>query len=232
MIDPNFWISEDISKLSIMARYIFIGMFSNADDEGRGRANTAYLKSIIFPYDDIRTVEVDKALLEISHNTSVILYEHAGNKYYAFTNWSKWQRVDRPSNSLLPAPTDVRRTFDEHSTSDTGTIPPNIKEVNRSKDKLIEENILTFFESVWKLYPRKEGKGQVSKSQKEKLFEIGLEEITRCIERYKKSKSGVELKFLKQGSTFFNSGYVDYLDKNYEEPPEQQSSNPFLQEDV
>jgi len=91
---------------------------------------------------------------------------------------------------------------------------------------------LTFFESVWKLYPRKEGKGQVSKSQKEKLFEIGLEEITRCVERYKKSKSGVELKFLKQGSTFFNSGYVDYLDKNYEEPPEPQSSNPFLQEDV
>jgi tRNA A37 N6-isopentenylltransferase MiaA len=82
------------------------------------------------------------------------------------------------------------------------------------KDKTYEE----FFESVWKLYPKKEGKGSVSKTQKEKLQAIGYEEITRCIERYLKAKAGVDRQYLKQGSTFFNSGYVDYLDKNWAEP--------------
>ena len=38
MIDPNFWESEDVSRLSLFARLLFIGMISNADDEGRGRA--------------------------------------------------------------------------------------------------------------------------------------------------------------------------------------------------
>ena len=128
MIDPNFWMSEDISKLSILARYIFIGMFSNADDEGRGRANTNYLKSAIFPYDDIRVAEIDKALSEISHNTSVTLYEHAGNKYYAFKNWNKWQKVDRPTKSMLPAPIETQEQFDEDSTRIRRRLDPNRRE--------------------------------------------------------------------------------------------------------
>lgn len=41
-----------------------------------------------------------------------------------------------------------------------------------------------FFESVWALYPIKRGKGQVSKSKREALYQIGLEELTRAIDRY------------------------------------------------
>ncbi|MDD5064990.1 MAG: hypothetical protein PHQ35_09585 [Phycisphaerae bacterium] len=214
VIDPNFWTSEDIAKISVFARYVFIGMFSNADDEGRGRANTNYLKSVIFPYDDIRTVEVDKALSEISHNTSVVLYEHAGSKYYAFENWDKWQRVDHSQKSILPPPNDNSRENREPFANESGTTPPNLIEVNLIK------TYDDFFENIWRLYPKKEGKGQVSKTQKEKLYKIGFDELSRCIERYKKSKKGVDSQYLQYGSTFFNSGYVDYLDCNYEKPVE------------
>ena len=79
-----------------------------------------------------------------------------------------------------------------------------------------------FFETLWKLYPKKKGKGQVSRSQKQKLYKIGTEEMTRCIERYKKDASGTDEQFLQYGSTFFNSGYVDYLDKNYTETKKEQ----------
>ena len=51
MIDPGIWQSEDFSKLSTLAKLVFIGLFSNADDEGRGRAKAAYIKSTLFPYD-------------------------------------------------------------------------------------------------------------------------------------------------------------------------------------
>ncbi|MDA8227825.1 MAG: replication protein [Desulfitobacterium hafniense] len=90
----------------------------------------------------------------------------------------------------------------------------NIKENNKENFK---ENTNVVFETLWKLYPKKEGKGQVSKTQKEKLAKIGIEELTRTIERYKKAKEGVDRKYIQNGSTFFNSGYVDYLDSNYQE---------------
>lgn len=76
-----------------------------------------------------------------------------------------------------------------------------------------KKDICTFFESIWNLYPNKKGKGQISDTQKTKLFEIGLEELSRCIDRYRHSKE--DWKAWQHGSTFFNSGYVDYLDKNY-----------------
>jgi uncharacterized protein YdaU (DUF1376 family) len=84
-------------------------------------------------------------------------------------------------------------------------------------NKVSKKDIEEFYESVWKLYPKKEGKGQVSLTQKKKLHSIGLEEMTRAIERYVKAKQGKDKQYLQNGSTFFNSGYVDYLDANYQE---------------
>lgn len=37
MIDPNIWQSEDFAGLSTLAKLVFIGLFSNADDEGEIR---------------------------------------------------------------------------------------------------------------------------------------------------------------------------------------------------
>ena len=141
MIDPNIWMSEDFSKLSTLAKLVFIGMFSNADDEGRGRAKAIYLKSILFPYDEaIRVIDVDKTLSEIGSNMSVTFYSHNGNEYYVFDNWSKWQKVDKPTPSIIPAPEDdsvaIRRTFGEHSTNNRGALPPNRLEQNRTEKKI------------------------------------------------------------------------------------------------
>ena len=74
-----------------------------------------------------------------------------------------------------------------------------------------------FYNTIWKLYPKKKGKGQVSKSQKTKLFNLGYDVISKCVDRYVKefSSSGKSEQYMMYGSTFFNSGYVDYLDENY-----------------
>ena len=74
------------------------------------------------------------------------------------------------------------------------------------------------FSILWKQYPKKRGKGQVSAKAKRKIAEIGLEQMTRCIDRYKKEIKGKDDQFVMYGSTFFNSGYIDYLDDNYEKP--------------
>lgn len=213
MIDPNFWGSEDVSKLNHTERLMLIGMFSTADDYGKGRANAAYIRSSIFPYEDISLKEIEKNLAHIQDHIEIIFYEIGDGKYYKFKNWRKWQKVDHPTDSIIPEPQDsgiIREQFENDSRNETATTPPNIINISKDKDKAIFD----FFESIWKLYPEKKGKGQVSKTQKEKLLKIGIEQLSRCIERYKKSKP--DWQAWQNGSTFFNSGYVDYMDTNYQ----------------
>ena len=75
-----------------------------------------------------------------------------------------------------------------------------------------------FFDSIWQLYPVKKGKGQVSEAKRKALYQIGYEEMARAIDRYKKDlKKDASWRKPQNGSTFFNSGFVDYLDENYME---------------
>ena len=91
-------------------------------------------------------------------------------------------------------------------------------------DALIEEKpkkpskaeIDEFFEKVWKLYPNKKGKGQVSDAKKKVLYGLGYEAIEQAIDRYLNELKKDDWRKPQNGSTFFNSGYVDYLDGNYE----------------
>lgn len=89
---------------------------------------------------------------------------------------------------------------------------------NNEKHEYISTSVEAFFEELWKLYPKKKGKGQISTTQKKKLFTIGREEMIRAIDRYIKDTAGKNSQYIQYGSTFFNSGYKDYLDSDYEEP--------------
>lgn len=56
---------------------------------------------------------------------------------------------------------------------------------------------------------------------KQRLLKVGYEEMVRTIDRYKadlEKDSGWRKP--QNGSTFFNSGYVDYLDANYKKQEE------------
>ena len=89
---------------------------------------------------------------------------------------------------------------------------------NKGKESKVKES-KNLFEHLWKLYPRKKGKGGVSDTQKAKLLALGQGQLERCIERFKKDmeREGRPEDKYPYGSTFFNGGYVDYLDENYQE---------------
>lgn len=98
------------------------------------------------------------------------------------------------------------------------------KNCEKSKENCEKSNKKAFidcFERLWKQYPNKRGKGQVSDTKKKTLYEIGEEKIGRALKRYLDDLSkDSSWRKPQNGSTFFNSGYVDYLDENYEKPPE------------
>ncbi|MFG6383430.1 MAG: hypothetical protein K1V96_04140 [Lachnospiraceae bacterium] len=85
------------------------------------------------------------------------------------------------------------------------------------------------FEKLWSLYPLKKGKASVSDTQKSKLLTIGYEELERAISRYIQYVDSVDYLHYKNGSTFFNSGYIDYLDANYvpEKEKKKEKKNTF-----
>lgn len=88
----------------------------------------------------------------------------------------------------------------------------------KEKKKLHQKEIEDFFESVWKLYPRKEGKSAVNKKAKEEIFNVGYDRMEKCIKRYMEIKQGVEQKYLLHGSTFFNGRYKDYMVEETKKP--------------
>ena len=103
------------------------------------------------------------------------------------------------------------------------------EEKSRVKNNILcKAEALALFESLWKMYPNKKGKAQVSDKDKQKLLEIGLEEMTRAIERYKSElEKDKDWRKPQNGSTFFHSGYIDYLDTNYEESRKPIKKNGF-----
>lgn len=86
------------------------------------------------------------------------------------------------------------------------------EEANEEDGKTSEE----LFDMLWKLYPVKKGKAQVTKKSKLCHLKIGEEHMRRCIARYiRELEENAEWLQPKNGSTFFNTGYIDYLDDNY-----------------
>ena len=73
------------------------------------------------------------------------------------------------------------------------------------------------FERLWDMYPLKRGKGQVGDAAKARIADVGEEHMTRCIDRFKRDMAshGRPMDKYMYGSTFFNSGYLDYLDQNH-----------------
>lgn len=75
-------------------------------------------------------------------------------------------------------------------------------------------------EEIWLLYPNKKGKATAIKKIPKLIKEHGYEKIKKCVERYALECKGKDKQYIKHGSTFFNGGYMDYLDENIAEANE------------
>jgi len=108
---------------------------------------------------------------------------------------------------------------DINEVNDNISTQSKVKNSKEYKDTVQPKEVERFFEEVWKIYPSKRGKGKISDTKKKTIYKLG-DEFKRCIQRYeadtttRKADKFGDLQY-QNGSTFFNSGYVDYLDKNY-----------------
>lgn len=132
-------------------------------------------------------------------------------------NYDFYQNVEQPMGQHMGQHMGQRvdSTWDTNNNDNNVTSKKQCASDNAPRTSKAEIN--DFFENVWKLYPSKKGKGQISDTKKKTLYDIGYDEISRAIDRYKAGLANDEWRKPQNGSTFFNSGYIDYLDANYSE---------------
>lgn len=106
-IKPEFPQSESMGRISRDARLTFLMLLTIVDDVGRTRAASRMLASILFPYDDDAPGLIDGWLAELVGEHCITLYEVDGTHYLQIINWKKHQKIDHPSPSKLPGPSDM-----------------------------------------------------------------------------------------------------------------------------
>lgn len=143
------------------------------------------------------------------------------NKYTIYTVIGYQEYID--CGQVAETTTEENKVV-ENGTKMEQTVEKVKETCEKSKENCEKSNkktFIDFFERLWKQYPNKRGKGQVSDAKKKVLYQIGEEHIQRALQRYLDGlERDASWRKPQNGSTFFNSGYVDYLDENYEKPPE------------
>jgi len=166
MLDPGIWTDEGFLELSVSAKLFFIGLISHADDYGRGIASEKSLKAKIFPGASLPTGEIERFCEEVSDHMNVAFYQaDDGSRFYSLTHWKRYQKVDRPSDSIIPPPprsSSARRSLVERSSS----VRPELVEEKEEKQEKGEKEQPPCQPAVDNSPPeeKKTGEGELTKT--------------------------------------------------------------------
>lgn len=114
MTDPFFWSDHKVGRLSRDERSLVAGCMGHSDDKGRIEANPAYLKAMIFKYDDDLDNTAVKDLRDsclkkmqswpTTHPYRMVLYSNADEEYIFFPAFNATNKPSHPTESQLPPP--------------------------------------------------------------------------------------------------------------------------------
>ena len=104
IIKPEFFEDPKIGRLSLGARLLYIGLWVQADDAGNVQADPGFLRSRLFPHDDVSLQDISSWLTECSVSTHAVPYEHSGDPYIHLPTFSRHQHINRPSSWRNPPP--------------------------------------------------------------------------------------------------------------------------------
>ncbi|HCS73018.1 MAG TPA: hypothetical protein DIW17_03995 [Clostridiales bacterium] len=206
---------EAVLKTPFIAAHLKIILTCWRYTYGFGRKEAELSLNFISKATGISKRYISDGLTElINSNVLIVVKEstYSSSRIIAFNkNYSEWeyrttiQQVNPTSTVEAEQDTTVEPQFNT-------TVELQFHQERKHKENINKGDYEKLFEEVWLLYPKKKGKGAVSKTQKQKLFKIGYDRLAKAISKYKKEREGQDPQYTMYGSTFFNTGYVDYLD--------------------
>lgn len=146
-IKPDFFRNEEVAGLTYRARLTWVGLWTYADDEGRGKDNARIIKGDLWPLeDDVTHLEVEADLKELEQHGRITRYEVNGERFLFVNKWRDHQRIAKPTASKLPPPplpnlsgrTTTPLPEDYHTTTEP---LPLGKEVEVEREMEVEEEV-------------------------------------------------------------------------------------------
>lgn len=215
-IKPEAPQSEALGRCSRDARLLFFMLFTVADDEGRGRAASRLLASLLFPYDEDAPMKIPEWLMELERENRILVYCVDSNTYFQIRNWAEHQKIDRPTKSKHPAPPERKkpreratipretsRASDEGSSLDQGR--EGIKDIS-----IAHSRSLTDFEKFWEAFPKKVSKGAAKRAYARAAKRAPSEQIYFGACAYARRRRGEDQQFTQHAATWLNAdGWLD-----------------------
>lgn len=118
-IKPKFWDDTKIGRISRDARLLYIGMWNFADDIGVVIGDSIWLKSKIFPYDQIQIQQFEKWMNELVINGFICLLSYRGERFIYLPTFTRHQVINKPNHEDLNIPKNlidsIKETIPEQS---------------------------------------------------------------------------------------------------------------------
>lgn len=238
-IKPEFWRSDDVNSMQLEDRLLFIGLWSYVDDNGVGKDQEFSIVADLFAHD--LSVSPHDTLMRVSgglkrlHELGVIhRYKASGKAYLEIANWSKHQKINRPSppryptsdadhavlseSSVSPPNTDSAGTGEQGSrgTEDQGAEEQSAgadESVSESFDLVVPEDPGPtddqLFEQFWQEYPSKAGRKPAREKFTIALRRATAQDITDGAHRYAVDPNRAQA-YTKHAATWLhNNGWED-----------------------
>jgi hypothetical protein len=218
-IKPEFWRSDDVTKLPWDDRLLFIGLWSYVDDNGVGLDKLAAVTADLFAGDLERDssetfARVSRGLQNLFEAGRIIRYTIEGKAYLEIVNWEKHQRIDKPNKERYPRHdaenTVIQDQFATPSRQSRETLAPVTGEQgNRGtgeqrKEKTCPVGPDEFID--WYLeYPRKEARAAAERAYTKARKTATAEQLVAGAIRYAQDPNR-EAQYTKLPATWLNSG--------------------------
>jgi len=181
-VKPEFFTSEDIISLSPLARLLYIGMWCEADREGRFAWKPNTLKLRYLPADNI---EIYSLCDEIVAAGLVVTY---GDGLAFIPSFSKHQSINpREAASTFPAHVEYSNNYSSRVTDASLTVTDVQRGRKEGKESICssdDEQTSEGFEQFWTAYPKKQAKQDAAKAfRAAKLKPEQLQTVLQDIKR-------------------------------------------------
>lgn len=216
-VKPGYFTSEEVAALRPLVRLHFIGLWTYADDAGRGLDNPRLIKAAVWPLDDDVTLKKIEAFQqELAENGRIVRYEVDGRRYFEVLRFAEHQKPNRPNESTHPSfaddgasiapslPTPEQLTAD--AVNDHGGITAGIGEGGEKERRGIGETRsapLADFDRFWSVYPRKTAIGAARKAWPKALKTADADAIVAGAIRYRDDPNR-DPSFTAHASTWLN----------------------------
>lgn len=117
MVKPALFSDEKLAKVSIPARYLFVGLLTQADDEGKLINSPQQIAGNLFPLENMSLRKIRGWLGELEHVGVIGAYMAKDTPCLLVRGFARHQKVSHPTPSVLPNPP-------EGLASHSGDIPP------------------------------------------------------------------------------------------------------------